>query len=106
MDRTDSLVTERYASCFVVLLACRTESNDFIAQTGEYIAASKVFFTEQSEPLLIRGAIEGKKIVQIASGQQHSLALDSEGFAYAWGFGGDCIPYSSIQSSSYDVAVL
>lgn len=61
-------------------------------QTGEHIAASKVFFSEQSEPLLVRGAIEGKKIIQIACGQQHSIALDDEGFCYAWGFGG---PFSS-----------
>lgn len=40
----------------------------------------------------MRGAIEGKKIIQIACGQQHSIALDDEGFCYAWGFGG---PFSS-----------
>lgn len=32
--------------------------------------------------------LESKNIVQIASGSQHSLALDKEGFVYAWGFAG------------------
>lgn len=57
-------------------------------KTGEYIAASKVFYTEQYEPYLVRGALENKKVISISAGQQHSLALDSEGFAYSWGFGG------------------
>lgn len=57
-------------------------------QTGERIATSKTFYTEQTEPLLIRGGLEGKKIIQITSGQQHSVALDDEGYCYAWGFGG------------------
>ncbi|GAA5896848.1 uncharacterized protein JCM6883_007026 [Sporobolomyces salmoneus] len=57
-------------------------------RTGEHIAASKVFFDEQSEPLLVEGALADSKIVQITSGQQHSMALDDEGFVYAWGFGG------------------
>ncbi|KAK4701353.1 hypothetical protein P7C70_g4879, partial [Phenoliferia sp. Uapishka_3] len=57
-------------------------------KTGEHIAASKVFFTEQPDPILVKGALEGKNIVQISCGQQHSVALDDEGFCYAWGFGG------------------
>ncbi|GAA5942352.1 uncharacterized protein JCM15063_002979 [Sporobolomyces koalae] len=57
-------------------------------RTGEHIAASRVLFDEQAEPLLIEGALEGRKVVQIASGQQHNLALDSEGYVYSWGFGG------------------
>ncbi|SCV68428.1 BQ2448_549 [Microbotryum intermedium] len=57
-------------------------------RTGEHIAASKVLFTEQSEPLLVQGVLRGKQIVQIACGQQHAIALDEEGVAYAWGFGG------------------
>ncbi|GAA6004324.1 hypothetical protein JCM10207_000669 [Rhodosporidiobolus poonsookiae] len=56
--------------------------------TGEHIAGSKVLFLLQSEPLLVEGALEGKKIVQITSGQQHNIALDDEGYCYAWGFGG------------------
>ncbi|GAA5865477.1 hypothetical protein JCM8547_001258 [Rhodosporidiobolus lusitaniae] len=56
--------------------------------TGEHIAGSRVLFTVQSEPLLVEGALEGKKIVQITSGQQHNIAMDNEGYCYAWGFGG------------------
>ncbi|GAA6059089.1 hypothetical protein JCM10212_002060 [Sporobolomyces blumeae] len=57
-------------------------------KTGEHIAASRVLFIEQREPLLVEGAIQGRKIVQITSGQQHNMALDNEGYVYAWGFGG------------------
>ncbi|GAA6007099.1 hypothetical protein JCM11491_001509 [Sporobolomyces phaffii] len=57
-------------------------------RTGEHIANSKVFFDEQSEPLRVEGALVGKKIVQITSGQQHSVALDDQGYVYSWGFGG------------------
>ena len=58
-------------------------------KTGEHIAASRVLFEEQYDPLLVEGAIKGKKIVQITSGQQHNLALDDEGYVYAWGYGGE-----------------
>lgn len=58
-------------------------------RTGEHIAGSRVLFQTESEPLLVKGAIQGKKIVQITSGQQHNVALDSEGYCYAWGFGGE-----------------
>ena len=34
--------------------------------------------------------LEDKKIVQIASGQQHSIAMDSDGGVYGWGFNGYC----------------
>lgn len=57
-------------------------------QTGEHITGSRVLFIVQSEPLLVEGAIKGKKIVQITSGQQHNVALDEDGYAYSWGFGG------------------
>jgi alpha-tubulin suppressor-like RCC1 family protein len=36
---------------------------------------------------LIRG-LQGKKIAQIASGNNHSLALDADGYVYAWGHAG------------------
>ncbi|BGP21475.1 regulatorof chromosome condensation family protein [Rhodotorula toruloides] len=57
-------------------------------KTGEHITGSRVLFIVQSEPLLVEGAIKGKKVVQITSGQQHNVALDDEGYAYSWGFGG------------------
>ncbi|GAA6036645.1 hypothetical protein JCM8097_001269 [Rhodosporidiobolus ruineniae] len=56
--------------------------------TGEHIAGSRRLFTVQSEPEEVEGVLKGKKIVEIASGQQHNVALDDEGYAYSWGFGG------------------
>jgi len=47
-----------------------------------------VLFDVQDEPLLVEGALKGKQIVQITSGQQHNIALDDEGYCYGWGFGG------------------
>ena len=32
--------------------------------------------------------LTGKNIIQIASGHQHSLAMDAEGYVYAWGNAG------------------
>lgn len=57
-------------------------------RTGESIHASKVLFIEQDEPLLVGGALKDKKIVQITSGQYHSVALDDKGYCYSWGWGG------------------
>ncbi|KAK4058167.1 hypothetical protein OIO90_000906 [Microbotryomycetes sp. JL221] len=57
-------------------------------KTGEYVAGNKANYVEQREPLLIEGAVKGKKIIQISSGQQHTIALDENGVCYAWGFGG------------------
>ncbi|PPQ94709.1 hypothetical protein CVT25_009564 [Psilocybe cyanescens] len=34
--------------------------------------------------------LDGKNIVRIVSGQQHSLALDSAGVVYVWGYNGYC----------------
>ncbi|KAL7414472.1 regulator of chromosome condensation 1/beta-lactamase-inhibitor protein II [Mrakia frigida] len=60
-------------------------------RTGEHIvSAGKNAFEVNWQPQLVRGALEGKKVVSVASGHSHSLALDSEGFVYAWGYGGYC----------------
>lgn len=42
---------------------------------------------KKSSPVAVdtTGALDGKKIVQIAAGSRHSLALDSDGKVYAWG---------------------
>ncbi|KAI0825648.1 RCC1/BLIP-II [Irpex lacteus] len=57
-------------------------------KTGAHIVqAGKVVFDAESEPLLVKG-LDGKKIVQIACGQQHSVALDDEGVVYVWGCNG------------------
>jgi hypothetical protein len=47
----------------------------------------KMYFQPQPAPKMIV-ALAGKKILKIASGNNHSLALDSEGGLYSWGFGG------------------
>ncbi|KAF7793518.1 hypothetical protein EIP86_004632 [Pleurotus ostreatoroseus] len=48
-------------------------------KTGEHIVTSgKVIFDAETEPLLVRN-LEDKKVVQIACGQQHSVALTEEG---------------------------
>lgn len=42
---------------------------------------------------LILGLVQGLKdvkVVKIASGNQHSLALDADGYVYGWGEGGYC----------------
>ncbi|KAK7045887.1 hypothetical protein VNI00_007318 [Paramarasmius palmivorus] len=58
--------------------------------TGERITTgNKTAFDIVDQPLLIRSLAE-KTIVQIASGQQHSVALDDEGFVYVWGYNGYC----------------
>ncbi|OCF44659.1 hypothetical protein I317_01546 [Kwoniella heveanensis CBS 569] len=57
-------------------------------KTGErLVKAGKVTFDLEVPPRLVQGFTD-KKIVQIASGNQHSLALDEEGFVYAWGYAG------------------
>lgn len=42
----------------------------------------------QTEQVL--GLLEDKKIVQVAAGTGHSLALDEDGHVYAWGYAGYC----------------
>ncbi|EIM79311.1 RCC1/BLIP-II [Stereum hirsutum FP-91666 SS1] len=59
-------------------------------RTGEYIATgNKTAFDVESEPILVKGLTD-KKIVQIACGQQHSIALDDTGVVYVWGYNGYC----------------
>ena len=48
--------------------------------------------TPATLPVAVRTAgtpMAGKKIVQISAGGSHSMALDSEGNIYAWGWGGE-----------------
>ncbi|KAH9847327.1 RCC1/BLIP-II [Lenzites betulinus] len=59
-------------------------------QAGERIvSAGKSAFDYETEPILVRGLAE-RKIVQIACGSQHALALDSDGRVYGWGYNGYC----------------
>ncbi|KAI0078717.1 RCC1/BLIP-II [Panus rudis PR-1116 ss-1] len=59
-------------------------------KTGEHIVTGgKTVFDAEWEPIPVRG-LEGKKIVQIACGQQHSVALGDDGLVYVWGYNGYC----------------
>ncbi|KAI8985752.1 regulator of chromosome condensation 1/beta-lactamase-inhibitor protein II [Trametes punicea] len=59
-------------------------------QAGErIISAGKSAFDYETEPILVKGLAD-RKIVQIACGQQHALALDSEGHVFGWGYNGYC----------------
>jgi alpha-tubulin suppressor-like RCC1 family protein len=54
-------------------------------RTGEHIAkANTVAFDLLSEPTLVGGALAGRKVVQVACGTAHSIALDDEGLVYTW----------------------
>jgi len=46
-----------------------------------------MYFQPQPQPKYI-AALASKKVVAIASGNNHSLALDSDGHLHSWGFGG------------------
>ncbi|KAI0923703.1 hypothetical protein AcV5_009178 [Taiwanofungus camphoratus] len=59
-------------------------------KTGEHIVtAGKTAFDIETEPIPVKG-LDDKKIVQIACGQQHSVALDIDGLVYVWGYNGYC----------------
>ena len=47
----------------------------------------KMYFQPQPAPRMI-AALADKKVLKIASGNNHSLALDGDGHLYSWGFGG------------------
>jgi len=54
------------------------------------------------------GLVQGfkdKKIARIASGNQHSLAIDEDGYVYSWGYNGYCRLGLQDQKDRY-VAVL
>ncbi|PWN41029.1 RCC1/BLIP-II [Ceraceosorus guamensis] len=58
-------------------------------RTGEhFISGNKLAFQTFTDPLPVRGVLADKKIVDVQCGQQHSLALDADGYVYVWGFGG------------------
>jgi len=90
LERKVFWVTDEYALATIFLFSSSEHKlmTLLLIQTGEHIATSRVFFDEQAEPLLVEGALVDRKIVQISSGQQHSVALDSEGYVYSWGTGG------------------
>lgn len=56
--------------------------------------------------VLKTGALSGKRVIQVAAGGQHSLALTSEGKVYSWGNNnGGQLGNNSTASSSVPVAV-
>ncbi|KAH9479125.1 Protein RCC2-like protein [Psilocybe cubensis] len=58
--------------------------------TGERITTgNKTSYDIETQPVYVK-ELDGKKIVRIVSGQQHSLALDSAGVVYVWGYNGYC----------------
>lgn len=57
-------------------------------RTGEhFITSNKLAFNTHTEPIPVR-ALSDKKIVEMSCGQQHSIAMDEDGYCYTWGFGG------------------
>ncbi|TFK89603.1 RCC1/BLIP-II [Polyporus arcularius HHB13444] len=59
-------------------------------QAGERIvSAGKSAFDYETEPILVKGLAD-RKIVQIACGPQHAIALDSDGRVFVWGYNGYC----------------
>jgi alpha-tubulin suppressor-like RCC1 family protein len=48
------------------------------------VSAGKTSFDFEDRPKLIKPFTE-KKIMMIASGSQHSLALSDDGYVWAWG---------------------
>ncbi|EJU03844.1 RCC1/BLIP-II [Dacryopinax primogenitus] len=60
-------------------------------RTGERIAqANKTTYDIEDEPIPVRGPLEDKVTTQVACGQQHAIALTSDGLVYVWGFNGYC----------------
>ncbi|KAG2143761.1 regulator of chromosome condensation 1/beta-lactamase-inhibitor protein II [Suillus bovinus] len=59
-------------------------------RTGEHIiTGNKTAFDVETEPIPVKG-LDDKTIIDIACGPQHSVALDSQGFVYVWGYNGYC----------------
>ncbi|KAH7919448.1 RCC1/BLIP-II [Leucogyrophana mollusca] len=59
-------------------------------RTGEHIVTgNKTAFDIEYEPIPVRG-MDDKTITDIACGPQHSVAIDSQGLVYVWGYNGYC----------------
>ncbi|KAF8655946.1 hypothetical protein AX16_002853 [Volvariella volvacea WC 439] len=58
--------------------------------TGERITTgNKTAYDIEPYPIYVK-ELDGKHIVQITSGQQHSAAIDDTGVVYVWGYNGYC----------------
>ena len=53
----------------------------------------------QPTPIQVEG-LDGVKIVQVAAGQHHVLALSDQGEVFSWGWGGSSMPGSSVAGGS------
>ncbi|KAH7891008.1 regulator of chromosome condensation 1/beta-lactamase-inhibitor protein II [Phlebopus sp. FC_14] len=59
-------------------------------RTGEHITTgNKTAYDIEAEPIPVRG-LDDKTITDIACGPQHSVAIDSRGVVYVWGYNGYC----------------
>ncbi|KAI6112530.1 regulator of chromosome condensation 1/beta-lactamase-inhibitor protein II [Pisolithus sp. B1] len=59
-------------------------------RTGEHITTgNKTGFDIEADPIPVRG-LDDKVITDIASGSQHTIAVDSHGVVYVWGYNGYC----------------
>ncbi|KAF9582339.1 hypothetical protein BGW38_000324, partial [Lunasporangiospora selenospora] len=55
---------------------------------GQYLQQSnRLVHAPQTSPVFV-GGLKDKTITQVACGVNHTLALDSDGIVYSWGFGG------------------
>ena len=68
-----------------------------VISIGERIVSTgKTAFGYDDNPILIK-PFSDRKIVMVASGQQHSLALNEDGYLWAWGTcSSDGIPISKL----------
>ncbi|KAI6010409.1 hypothetical protein PISMIDRAFT_680523 [Pisolithus microcarpus 441] len=59
-------------------------------RTGEHITTgNKTGFDIEANPIPVKG-LDDKVIRDIASGSQHTIAIDSQGVVYVWGYNGYC----------------
>ncbi|KAI5980788.1 regulator of chromosome condensation 1/beta-lactamase-inhibitor protein II [Pisolithus albus] len=59
-------------------------------RTGEHITTgNKTGFDIEANPIPVKG-LDDKVITDIASGSQHTIAIDSRGVVYVWGYNGYC----------------
>ncbi|KAG6381859.1 regulator of chromosome condensation 1/beta-lactamase-inhibitor protein II [Boletus reticuloceps] len=59
-------------------------------RTGEHITTgNKTAYDIETEPVPVKG-LDDKTIVDIVCGAQHSVAIDTQGVVYVWGYNGYC----------------
>jgi len=96
LSNTPELVIFPDATCRIARIACGTDHTLVISEHGQVWAWGLGNYgnlglgtsEDASEPRLVT-ALDQKHTIQVACGSKHSLALTSEGFVYAWGYGGD-----------------